>query len=960
MLVTCARCGGANPDAARFCMTCGSPLPVERARTTLRFVSVLFCDIEGSTELAGSLSPEVWGSTLSTYFAAVSRAATEQGGRVEKFIGDAAVAVFGVEATHEDDALRAVDCARAGLEEIARQAAELHRTRGVAFSVRFGIASGRVALSERDSSFAIGEVMNRAARLQTAAPSGGVAMDVRTWLLVRDTVRTQALEPVAAKGFHRPLRAWRLADGAEPEADTRLALVDRRSQLGNVLTALRAGLREPGVPVVVLAGEAGVGKSRLVAEAVRRIGAEAATVGLRCRRDGEQLGYWPLYQLAGKLGARPGQGPQSKEEIFWTLRELLRRGRPVVVVLDDCQWLPPAVREFVESLDDPALDAPAVIMLSGRLDVPLARSSVTRVPVPPLGAADTRTLAAAMGIGPELAGRSAGNPLFLEQLAHLRQDAEGGADLIAPSAEAAVGARLDRLGGDAQRLLAVVGASGGGCAVGALERVAEVLDPPVDQAFDEALDQLLDHRLLGARDGEVAVESPVVADVAYGRLPLNDRAVVHTQLADLASEQPADVDQRARNAEVELCALHAERAHAAWLELRPGGPEERQAATRAARALCDLARFAVSRGDLAMARQVAERFARLDCGLPALELEIAAVETYAGPPEETITAITRARERWDVEDNLAAAVQLALNEAVARSMLSGRWHRELIGRARELAVRAGDPAAHARVLLMEGIGHMEAGDYVAAEPVLRTALDHARRARWCFGATEIYGNLALCLAYGDTPAPAAAATCAELRTELRDAHAVRAAVGCPAALLADMTGDPVGDLLDEGQAVLTGIGHQPGLAGLDVFRATLAERHGDSDGTGEALRRAVQRYEEIGFGAAALPARLWLTTLDTDPFAPAEVGGNWDVAVLVEQAAAAGALREGRVGDAVAHLVVACARLDGVRGAGARLTPLLVSHRLAVRTGDEALVERVADLARQAAEVKHDVVMNRL
>jgi hypothetical protein len=290
-------------------------------------------------------------------------------------------------------------------------------------------------------------------------------------------------------------------------------------------------------------------------------------------------------------------------------------------------------------------------------------------------------------------------------------------------------------------------------------------------------------------------------------------------------------------------------------------------------------------------------------------------------------------------------------------MMTGRWHRSLIGQARELADRADDPAAYARVLLLEGIGHMEVGDYVTAESVLHEAFGHARRARWCFGATEIYGNLALCLAYGNTPAPAATAICMQLHAELEDAHTVRAAVGCPAALLADMTCDSAAatDLLDEGLSILAGIGHQPGLAGLDMFRATLAERHGDHDGAGQALERAIRRYDAIGFSAAAQSAGLWHATFGADRPSGTQTTGSWDVEVLTEQAAAAAALREDRPDAAIEHVVRAGARLDGVHGAGARITPLLVSLRLAVRCSERGLVERVAELARAAAEVKRDV-----
>ena len=240
--------------------------------------------------------------------------------------------------------------------------------------------------------------------------------------------------------------------------------------------------------------------------------------------------------------------------------------------------------------------------------------------------------------------------------------------------------------------------------------------------------------------------------------------------------------------------------------------------------------------------------------------------------------------------------------------------------------------------------------------MLRDALKHGRRARWCFGATEIYGNLALCLAYGDTPAPEALAICVQLRADLNDAHTIRAALGCPAALLMDMTSNAAGSasLLEEAASVLSEVGHQPAVAGLEMFRATLRERHGDTDGAARALEDAIKRFDMIGFAPLAKAAELWRSTLGDGTAEHPAASGGWDVEVLAEQAAAAAELHAGRPRTAAGHLLRAEARLDRVRGAGARIPPLLVSLRLAVRCGDAGLVERIARQAREAAQVKRD------
>src|SRR5207247_5044040 len=213
-MAACPNCGAENPDGARFCNACGSPLP-ESAPTVAgdvrKTVTVLFCDVTGSTALGERLDPEALRRVMSRYFAAMTEAIERHGGTVEKFIGDAVMAVFGIPTTHEDDALRAVRAAGDMRDLLASLNKELERDQGATLTCRIGVNTGEVVAGDASTRQALvtGDAVNVAARLEQAAPPGEVLISSTTLELVRDAAVVDAIAPRELKGQREPVAAFR-------------------------------------------------------------------------------------------------------------------------------------------------------------------------------------------------------------------------------------------------------------------------------------------------------------------------------------------------------------------------------------------------------------------------------------------------------------------------------------------------------------------------------------------------------------------------------------------------------------------------------------------------------------------------------------------------------------------------------------------------------------------------------
>jgi class 3 adenylate cyclase len=271
-MLTCATCGEQNPERARFCLNCGSPLVAEQRRGARKVVTVVVCDVSGSTALGERLDPESLGRVMARYFERTRAVLERHHGLVQKFIGDAVVATFGVPVIREDDALRAVRAAAAMRDAVA----ELDPDGGPAIEVRIGVSTGEVMVEEAGGDpLVIGEAVNLATRLQAAAGPGEVLLDRRTWHLSRDALVAAEVEGVAGG-------AWRLVDvspdalGHARRSDN--PLVGRLAELQLFDWVFQRAVATSTCHLLTVLGPAGVGKSRLVAAAVDTLDATATVL----------------------------------------------------------------------------------------------------------------------------------------------------------------------------------------------------------------------------------------------------------------------------------------------------------------------------------------------------------------------------------------------------------------------------------------------------------------------------------------------------------------------------------------------------------------------------------------------------------------------------------------------------------------------------------------------------------
>jgi class 3 adenylate cyclase/tetratricopeptide (TPR) repeat protein len=468
--LTCPGCGAANPEEARTCLVCGSSLGVDGAGER-KTVTVLFTDVVGSTALGERLDPEALRALMARVFALARGVIERHGGVVEKFIGDAVMAVFGLPARHEDDALRAVRAAA----ELHRALGEANRELGAQFGVelrlRTGVQTGLVVVGDPGAgqALATGDAVNTAARLQQAAAPGEVLLGQETFGLVREQVRAEPVGPLELKGKEAAIRAFRLLGLLRALPERRLAapMVGREGELAALGEAFEAAAGEGRCVLATVVGPAGIGKSRLVREFARTLGPRARVLFGRCLSYGEGITFWALgevvRQAAGigeedrpaeavakiaRLLAAPGaekearrvgalfglvEAPGSEAEGFAACRKLLEalgRGRPTVVVVEDLHWAEPALLDLLEYL---ALGARAPFLLVGTARPELAEHHPgwsSAVPgaltlhLQPLDEGCSQALLANLLGGGELdraaqrriAEAAEGNPLFLEEL----------------------------------------------------------------------------------------------------------------------------------------------------------------------------------------------------------------------------------------------------------------------------------------------------------------------------------------------------------------------------------------------------------------------------------------------------------------------------------------------------------------------------------------------------------------
>jgi class 3 adenylate cyclase/tetratricopeptide (TPR) repeat protein len=508
-----------------------------------KVVTVLFCDVVGSTALGESVDPEALDALLARYFERMSAIVEAHGGAVEKFIGDAVVAVFGVPVAHEDDALRACRAAvemRGALPEL-----------GV--GGRIGVNTGEV-LTGSEERLATGDAVNVAARLEQAAEPGEVLLGAQTLALVASAVDVGEERLLELKGKSEGVAAHPLLavrEAAERSHASRF--VGREPELKQLVAAWDRARTGPRCELVTVVGDPGVGKSRLVAEALAQI--DARVVRGRCLSYGEGITYWPVIEVVKQLHARPDDEHAAAaissllgetetfagtDEIAWGFRKLLEAQAPLVVCFDDIQWAEETFLNLVESTALLSTGAPLLLLCMARpelLDRRPGWPAVLRLqPLPDDEAGSLVGAAVPDDVRERIVRASGGNPLFLTEMAALG-DADGGEVEVPVTLRALLVARLDQLDDSERRVLERGAIEGELFHRGTVQALT-----PEETEVTPRLAALVRRELVRPdmamlpREDAYRFRHLLIRDAAYDGLPKATRADLHRRFAEWLAE----------------------------------------------------------------------------------------------------------------------------------------------------------------------------------------------------------------------------------------------------------------------------------------------------------------------------------------------------------------------------------------------------------------------------------------
>ena len=771
----CPSCAQETPEGFPRCANCGATLDeASAAREVRKTVTIVFCDITGSTALGESTDPEALRTLLAQYFERMRSIVERHGGTVEKFIGDAVMAVFGVPIVHEDDALRACRAAiemRDALPELG-------------INARIGVNTGEVVTGTAER-LATGDAVNVAARLEQAAQAGEVLIGESTRRLVARAAEIATVEPLVLKGKSEPVPAFRLV-AVTGALERRFAtpMVGRDRELRSLRDALARTVADRSCQLFTGLGSAGVGKSRLVAEFLAS--SDARVVRARCLSYGDGITYWPVVEVLKQLDSLPGDAaaaeplrsllgeagrPATADQIAWAFRKLLEqeaRAQPLVCVFDDVHWAEQTFLDLVTSVAELSQDAPILLLCMGRPELLELRpswgggmwNSVT-VLLEPLDAAETTAMLAALGgVDEELADRIAasaeGNPLFLEEMLALVRAGGGGEVAVPPTIQALLAARLDQLDVHERAVLERGAVEGQVFHRSSVEALANG-EPQAARLVNLVRKQLVrpDRPQLPGDDA-YRFRHLLIRDAAYDALPKSSRADLHRRFADWLETHGPDLVELD-----EITGYHLEQASHYLSEL---GRSDAELAARAARRLWDAGRRARWRIDQRAARSLLGRAAALsDPPDVRLLIDLARVtaDTHAGA-DLLVEAADRAAA---ANDPVGAALARAL-EAFERVHL-GEWtsaeHERLAFEAIPLLEAAGDDSGLAEVWgsLANGLYNVRCS-YADMEHASEQALRYAERAG------QVRPHLfmmTVALVYGPRPVDDALARLSELADE---------------------------------------------------------------------------------------------------------------------------------------------------------------------------------------------------
>ena len=589
----CPSCGRENVEDARFCSWCATALAPEAQREERKVVTCLFCDLVGFTARAERMDPEDVRRLLQPYHASVRAELERFGGTVEKFIGDAVMAIFGAPVAHEDDPERAVRAALSIRDALAEEG-ELE--------VRIGITTGEalVALGARPEAgegMASGDVVNTAARLQTAAPTNGILVDETTYRATERAVEYGEAHSIEAKGKADPIAVWEAQTARARVSVERVggaSLVGREQELTLLRETLARVISEREPQLVTLVGVPGIGKSRLVYELFQTI--ETGDYGLVFWRHGRSLPYgegvtfWALGEMvkaqAGILESdspaeaesklrqaverfvgdatdaawierrlRPLAGLDSDEttadhrdEAFAAWRRFLEAiadERPLVLVFEDLHWADDVLLDFVDYLVDWASGVPLLVLSTARTELLTRRPgwgggkvNSSTILLSPLDEQETTVLVHALlgraVIDAELQARlldhAGGNPLYAEEFTRMLSERPG-SSLVPETVQGLIAARLDTLERDDKELLSDAAVVGRGFWLGALGQERWKLEERLHR-LERAEFVRRERRSTVAGEVEYSFRHALTREVAYEQIPRAQRVEKHLRTAE--------------------------------------------------------------------------------------------------------------------------------------------------------------------------------------------------------------------------------------------------------------------------------------------------------------------------------------------------------------------------------------------------------------------------------------------